>query len=210
MLVSTQVVEAGVDISFPVVFRAMGPLDRIVQAAGRCNREGELPDVGRVVIFRPREGRVPPGAYKKAFERSEIMLRQDVDLHHPDIFRTYFGSLYRSCSTDENDVQGLRRKLDYPKVACNSRLIDDDAIPVIVEYDEEAKKLVERIRRAGFLRRGDQRRLQPYVVGLKKWEFEENEWLTDPIVDDVNLWTGKYDELRGVSAASIDPADLSW
>jgi hypothetical protein len=47
-------------------------------------------------------------------------------------------------------------------------------------------------------------------VGLKKWEFEENEWLTDPIVDDVNLWTGKYDELRGVSAASIDPADLSY
>lgn len=210
LLVSTQVVEAGVDISFPVVFRAMGPLDRIVQAAGRCNREGELPDGGRVVIFRPREGRVPPGAYKRAFERSEIMLRQDVDLHHPDIFRTYFGSLYRSGPTDENDVQGLRRKLDYPEVAYNSRLIDDDAIPVVVEYEEEAKELVERIRRAGFLRRGDQRRLQPYVVGLKKWEFEENEWLTDSIVDDVNLWTGKYDELRGVSAASIDPADLSW
>ncbi len=208
LLVSTQVVEAGVDLSFPVVFRAMGPLDRIVQAAGRCNREDELPNGGRVVVFRPREGRVPPGEYERAFDRSEIMLRQGVDLHNPAIFRTYFESLYRSSSTDKNNVQELRRKLNYPEVAYNSRLIDDDAIPVIVEYDDEAKKIIERIRRSGFLRRGDHRRLQPYVVGLKRWEFEENEWRTAPITDDVKLWTGKYDELRGVSAAAIDPADL--
>lgn len=211
LLVSTQVVEAGVDLSFPVVFRAMGPLDRIVQAAGRCNREGELPGDGRVVVFRPREGRMPRGAYERAFDQSEILLRKGVDLHKPEIFREYFSALYQIGPTDEKGIQELRKRLNYPEVAREFRLIDDDTVPVVVEYDEEARQLIKRIRRAGVLRRGDHRRLQPYVVGLKKWEFEDNEWLTEDLLqesDGVKLWMGTYDPLRGVSAARIDPADL--
>lgn len=216
LLVSTQVVEAGVDVSFPVVFRAMGPLDRIVQAAGRCNREDEVPGGGRVVVFRPREGRVPRGEYEKAFDLSEILLRREVNLYVPDVFEDYFRRLYRIGSPDALDAKGiqeLRKVLNYPKVADEFRLIDRDTVPVIVEYDEEARQLIKRIRRAGALRRGDHRRLQPYAVGLKKWEFEENEWLTEDLLresDDVKLWKGTYDPLRGVSAARIDPADLNW
>ena len=215
LLVSTQVVEAGVDLDFPVVFRALGPLDRIVQAAGRCNREGSMDDLGRVVVFRPVEGRMPPGEYASAVAETGLILRREgLDLHDPDIFREYFARMYRVVDTDEAGIQSLRSSLDYPEVADQFRLIPDDTVPVVVPYEESdprkensRRRLLERIRREGFLRPGDQRRLQPYVVGLRSQELERFTWMTEEIAEGVRLWTGEYDTLRGIPAMTLDPAD---
>ncbi len=115
LLVATQVVEAGVDLDFPVVFRAVGPLDRIVQAAGRCNREGTMDELGRVVVFKPEEGKVPRGEYAAGFGEAEIMLRRpDLDLHDPAIFREYFRRLYQDVPTDKEEIQKHRKAFDYP------------------------------------------------------------------------------------------------
>ncbi len=218
ILVSTQVVEAGVDLDFPVVFRAIGPLDRIVQAAGRCNREGRMEGGGRVVIFRPEEGRTPPGEYRSAIDETERLLnREEVDLHDPGIFREYFARLYQDVSTDALGIQDLRRQLDYPGVAENFRLIPDDTTPVIVQYTErdahkeaERARTLSRIEHERILQPGDHRRLQPYVVGLRTKEFEEAEGMTREIAEGVILWTGAYDPVRGISAMGTDPADLIW
>jgi CRISPR-associated endonuclease/helicase Cas3 len=74
-VVSTQLIEAGVDLDFPVVYRAMAGLDSIVQAAGRCNREGRL-ERGDVYLFRAPTS-PPKGILTKALEASETMLRAD-------------------------------------------------------------------------------------------------------------------------------------
>lgn len=216
LLVSTQVVEAGVDLDFPVVFRAVGPLDRIVQAAGRCNREGTLDGFGQVVVFETREGGMPRGEYKTAVGVTRMLLGEGVDLHQPDTFRRYFSDLYRMCETDAKDIQRLREKMDYPQVATEFRFIDSPTEPVIIEYEERdprteeaRKRMMERIRREGRLRPGDHRRLQPYTVGLFSHDLKDREWMLEEIADDVRVWPRThYDSLRGVSIIRDDPADL--
>lgn len=104
-LVATQVVEAGVDLGFPVVMRAMGSLDRIVQAAGRCNREGRL-EKGQVILFELEAGGAPRGAYRTATDEARVMLqRPETDLHDPETYRLYFEQLFQSVNTDPKAIQ---------------------------------------------------------------------------------------------------------
>lgn len=94
-LISTQVIEAGVDVDFPVVLRAMGPLDSIVQAAGRCNRNGRLAELGRVIVFQPEEGKLPPGSYRTGTDISHNFMQvAEFDFHDPAMYRRYFEDFY--------------------------------------------------------------------------------------------------------------------
>jgi CRISPR-associated endonuclease/helicase Cas3 len=213
LLISTQVVEAGVDLDFPVVYRAIGPLDRIVQAAGRCNREGRRPEKGQVVVFRPEDGKMPPGEYRKAFDETSILLnRQDLDWNDPGIFEEYFRRLYQGLETDAQDVQEYRAVGDFPEVAARFKMIPDDTTAVFVKYDDRSEELVEQIRRRG-LRGGDVRSLQPYLVSLRNRDFKATEALREEIAPGIWLWLGHYDrQLKGIAigdeAIVRDPADL--
>jgi CRISPR-associated endonuclease/helicase Cas3 len=197
LLVSTQLVEAGVDLDFDTVLRAFGPLDSIVQAAGRCNREGRLEE-GRVVVFRDAEGTMPPGEYRTGAYIAQNTLRRGADLHDPAIFREYFQRLYQAVSTDAEGIQPLRLQFDYPEVAQRFRLVEDGQQDVIIPYDAEARALVERIRAEGELQRGDFRKLQPYVVGLYPKQFEQAAGDREEIAEGVWVWRGEYDDKTGL------------
>lgn len=214
LLVSTQVVEAGVDLDFPYVFRALGPLDRIVQAAGRCNREGKMRDGGRVTIFRPDEGKLPQGEYATAVSRAEAYLaRSDLDLHEPDIFREYFADLYQVLQgqLDKYGVQGSREALDYPTTAESYRLIRDDTVAVVVDYGDVGE-ILRSIRYRGAVLSGDHRRLQPYVVSLRQHEFErhERDGMVEELLPESGMWVwrGRYDEVKGLSDVAWEISDL--
>jgi len=213
LLISTQVVEAGVDLDFPRVYRAIGPLDRIVQAAGRCNREGRRPEKGQVVVFRPQDGKMPPGEYRKAFEETSILLnRENLDWNDPGIFEEYFRRLYQGLKTDAQEVQKYRAVRDFPEVAARFKMIPDDTTAVLVRYDDRADDLVQQLRRRG-LRAGDVRSLQPYLVSLRNRDFKATEELREELAPGIWLWLGNYDrQLKGIAigdeAIVRDPADL--
>ena len=183
VVVSTQVVEAGVDLDFPTVYRALGPLDRIAQAAGRCNRNGVLRDaagrpvLGRVVVFRPQEHKLPPGVYKMATEITEALLReaaftgQTLDIDNPVIFLQFFDRVYENGEIDEFKIAEKQRSLDFAAVDENFRVIDDDMVGVLVPWGEGAE-IIARLRGgAGEETRRLLRRAQRYSIGLYRAEF---------------------------------------
>ena len=183
-LVSTQVVEAGVDIDFPLVYRALGPLDSIVQAAGRCNREGGLlPDKGRVVVFRPTEAKLPGGVYRVATEIAARFLDQLVagDLSgDPALFGRYFSELFQDVPTDyqrkrECPIQEDREALRFREVARKAKVISDDTQAVIAPWGEaleEVAAIRERTQTDGprFTPK-DLRGLQRFMVNLHLRDF---------------------------------------
>lgn len=140
-VISTQLVEAGVDIDFPVVYRALAGLDSIAQAAGRCNREGRMEGQGRVVVFVPPE-KLPLGHLRKGADACIATLHGHA--HDPlarALFDRYFKEFYHSVDLDS---QGIVDKLKvepralavkFRSAATAFRLIDDaDAATVVVRY----------------------------------------------------------------------------
>ncbi len=181
-VISTQLIEAGVDIDFPTVFRAMGPLDSIVQAAGRCNREGQLRDEsgqlipGDVIVFHPEmpsgKSGLPPGNYSKATGIAPNYLKDTEKLAtDPNVFAKYFNELFQITATDrmirgEDTIQQSRAKLNFRTVAERAKVISEDTIGVIVPYGR-AKKLIAVIRRTNRIDHGVLRRLQRFMVNLR-------------------------------------------
>ncbi|MCS6923881.1 MAG: CRISPR-associated helicase Cas3', partial [Fimbriimonadales bacterium] len=215
-LVATQVVEAGVDLDFPVVMRAVGPLDRMAQAAGRCNREGRLAQ-GHMVIFELQGGRAPRGAYRTGIDEARIVLNQpDADLHMPKTYTDYFEKLFKNAELDKLKIQGKRQSLQFESVARAYRLITDETRPVIVMRYEEptVQRLLSEGR--GRLQSGSlppqhwYRQIQQYAVNLYLHEIRllEAQGLlqAEPELG-LTLYTGEYDPLLGVQAQA-DPADL--
>ena len=207
-VISTQVVEAGVDIDFPVVYRAHGPLDSIVQAAGRCNREGERKDSngllikGEAIIFTPVEASYPLGVYNIACQVTRPILDDQIDDLglNPDLFGEYFDQLFSLCKTDyakprDNSIQEDRAILQFRTVAKHACVIREEGVSIIVPYGD-GKELISEIRdrvpipgRPRFSRT-DLRRLQRYMVGIRKSEFNKLDSLKmlSPLLRNIELY----------------------
>ncbi|WP_322796549.1 CRISPR-associated endonuclease Cas3'' [Tepidiforma sp.] len=142
LLVATQLVEAGVDLHFPEVWRAMGPLDSLAQAAGRCNREGRLPGGGRFVVFTPEPNELPGDLYRLAAGVAEHQFNkaslagEELDLTAPATFANYFTKLFQVADLDAQKIEALRRSFDFPEIATRYRMIEDDDVPVVVPFGD--------------------------------------------------------------------------
>ena len=185
-LVSTSLIEAGVDIDFPEVWRAAAGLKSITQAAGRCNREGRL-KLGRAVVFEPAEAE-PPKELTAFWQAARPVLRRHDDPLTLDAVRDYFRELYwqrgdADAAFDAAQIDGrpgilpaiAERAPDgsfpFAAIAAAFRMIDDVMEPVVVPWrtdadDHDAELVLSRIAAMDRPLARDLRRLQQYTVPI--------------------------------------------
>ena len=189
-LVATQCIEAGVDVDFPVVYRAYAPLEAIIQAAGRCNREGRQETPGEVHVFQPliegHEKEFPDDYYSQAAQITKMLLRRHgadkMLLDNPDFITSYYRELYDISKPEA--MNRTQRLLDYvtagsfPDIAREYRLIKQDAINVLVPYKpliKEFDELCDEGNRIGFTSEWI-KRSRPLSVSLYRPKPDDTVW----------------------------------
>lgn len=215
-VVSTQLVEAGVDIDFPVVYRAMTGLDSIAQAAGRCNREGRLNAEGRlgqVHVFCPPKS-APPGLMRKAESTTrELWSLSGFDPEDPDWFTRYFEQFYAGVNDTGRqfydwlirDVQpGM--EIQFRSASRAFSIIDDSQQQAVLVRWGESNRWLDELRRIGPTR-DNLRALQRSVVNISRKTFDmaKERGLIEEIGGGYWLWIGRYHEGVG-----LDLYDGSW
>ncbi len=185
-LVATSLIEAGVDVDFPVVYRAIHGIDSITQAAGRCNREGSLPGLGQVFVFEPQSEHRPPLDIVTFAEVASRIVPDHEDLLAPEAIRDYSLELYEQFSAQLDHVVGCGTALEggimnaianagkldfaFAGIAKAYRIIQDGAVPVVVcggsfGVPPDLLETLQRIPHAGVIAR----QLQPYQVQVPEW-----------------------------------------
>ncbi len=145
-VVATQCIEAGVDLDFDVMFRALAPLEAIIQAAGRCNRNGRIQEGGRVIVFVPScAGRLYPGNWynQGAVTVAQMYAEQgSLDLSDPALVQRYYQLLFQHQS-DKAELTFAIKERDYAKTRKEYRLIENKGVQIIVPYGRMSGKYAQ-------------------------------------------------------------------
>ncbi|MDO9453741.1 MAG: CRISPR-associated helicase Cas3' [Stagnimonas sp.] len=232
-VVSTTLVEAGVDLDFPVVYRSLAGLDSIAQAAGRCNREGRLAGMGQVVVFRPEKER-GKGLMQEARQAAAELIDGGLvtDALAPETFALYFNKLYGELQRN-NGGKGLDAKeivrlltpdgkdcaISFRTAAERFKLIDEEGQhSVVVRYARDEAMRNDFETALGALAkdptaRWAYRQLQRFTVSVPEHEFKRMEQMVEPIAGLLVVQEGWYDPAFGLrspdeamSATSLCPS----
>lgn len=172
-VVSTQLVEAGVDIDFPIVYRQEAGLDSILQAAGRCNREGKLGICTTHVFSLAKEHTLPKG-YIQASNNARLNMIHVSDWFAPNTMVEYFRQLYHQCDTfDKQDMKHYlynAKELSFATAAKAFNLIDDTGRNIIICW-KDSMELVQELSQNGpsYLL---MKKLSKYTVNVNRTDFE--------------------------------------
>ena len=205
---STQLIEAGVDFDFPCVFREIAPLESIIQSAGRCNREGKMPENGKVFLFKLLDGGMPDKVYRTYAEFAIELINDDINqLYRYDFFKGYYRKII-SLFTDPDrfKINESRKELKFETVNDSYHLIGKPTEPLFIyRYNDDSYKLFNDIKGKPFLSRDDYRRLQVYTVQVYKNFVIKNAHFCSTTPLGVMIWNGSYDKNTGISTQLMSP-----
>lgn len=207
-VISTSLIEAGVDLDFYCVFRELSGLDSILQAGGRCNREGKRNNA-KVFIFSLDSETKAVSSNERA-NITKGLLKEYEDISCSDSIRSYYDRLF--FINDENITKNsisekcsALQSIPFADYADRFKMIDSDTVSVVVESDDISRQLIEDIKHTGF---GNHRKLQKYAFSVYRNEFED--LFRQNVVDDFKsgIWCltnpDYYDENIGVIFESKD------
>lgn len=179
IVVSTQLIEAGVDIDFPVVYRAISGIDSIIQAAGRCNREGKL-DIGEVFIFNPIDDKTKKnGHLAQSISLGELIIKQHEDIISVMAVEDYFNYAFKIKDLDINRIisyfvknkKECHFRYNYRDAAEKFKIIENNQYPIII-INDKSKDLIRKIKQLEFNEKYFNK-LQQYTVMVYEYELKK-------------------------------------
>ncbi len=204
---STQLIEAGVDMDFPSVYREIAPLESIIQSAGRCNREGKMRDdsgneiKGDVYLFALTEAGQPSRDYDSWSQFANLLYKgKEEQLYTHDFYGYYYRELTKSfVDTDRLKITEDRRKLLYQTVSEKYKIIDKKTQTLFVyKYNEDSRKLYDRLKGQEFLSRQDYQLVSQYCVQVYEKFVRDNNSYIMPERCGICVWHGSYDRAYGL------------
>lgn len=176
ILISTSLVEAGVDLDFRTVYRQMAGADSMIQAAGRCNREGNRnAKESFAYIFQFEEKENVPGQQLQ-IDVSKMLMKEGEDIFSTEGVRKYFEVLYhfKGENLDKKKIfeEFKNKRYNFAKAAEEFRLIEENTFTVFIGKEEEAEELFKQIKYHGYTKEG-MRRAGQYCVQLYESDVEK-------------------------------------
>ncbi|WP_373214606.1 CRISPR-associated helicase Cas3' [Ruminococcus sp. 5_1_39BFAA] len=176
VVISTSLVEAGVDLDFQTVYRQLAGADSVIQAAGRCNREGKRPySECFTYIFKLDQKEYVPGQRLQT-DITESLLEDNKNLENLDTIRLYFEMLYhlRGESLDKKEIleKFKKRNFQFARVGKEFRLIEENTKTIVIPKEEEAQKILEQLKTKGFTKELI-RKIGPFCVNVYEEDFQK-------------------------------------
>lgn len=178
ILISTSLVEAGVDLDFQSVYRQLSGVDSIIQAAGRCNREGKRTvEESQVIIFRFDEKEYIPNQ-RQQIDVTKDLLADEQDISEPENITKYFEMLYhfRGESLDKKRIMDefKNKNYNFAKVGKEFNLIEENTKTIFINQEPEADEILHQLIYQGFTRTA-MRKAGQYCINVLEGEFEKLE-----------------------------------